>query len=201
MMFVNRFQHLRCHLTPKLIVATLTGTAADGYHHKTCRTYCPYLNISGTMQVDENADKLDCMMCLVFKYFEDRINAGDTALTWKALLRSFHLTVLNTYRSKFTQYLLWFFLMKVSHCLILSFLCQCMYLHPFVFSRQLSRKLQQRFHSFQVDPGKLISFRAKLDCVFERVLIDQKSYSRPSRSLQLGMTNKWDTKFCQNERP
>ena len=62
------------------------------------------------LQIDETAEKLDSMMTQVFQYISRCQQSGQLVTTWQALLDSFFITVLNTHRSKFTQYLLWYIL-------------------------------------------------------------------------------------------
>lgn len=62
------------------------------------------------MQIDETAEKLDSMMSQMFRHIDRARQRGQLAGTWQALLDSFFATVLNTHRSKFTQYLLWYIL-------------------------------------------------------------------------------------------
>ncbi|PNH03401.1 RNA polymerase I-specific transcription initiation factor RRN3 [Tetrabaena socialis] len=58
--------------------------------------------------VDEMANKLDSMMELAFEHLAKRIAAGDQRQVWETLLSAFERTVLNTHRSKFTQFLLFY---------------------------------------------------------------------------------------------
>ena len=66
------------------------------------------------LQLDETAEKLDSMMTLVFQHISKCREDGQLAATWQALLDSFFVTVLDTHRSKFTQFLLWYILDMVS---------------------------------------------------------------------------------------
>lgn len=66
------------------------------------------------LQSDEAAEKLDSMMCLLFQHLAFRMRGSQLPRTRQALLNSFFSTVLNTHRSKFTQYLLWYLLDQVS---------------------------------------------------------------------------------------
>ena len=66
-----------------------------------------------SLQIDETAEKLDSMMFLVFEYLRTRAAQGQLQRTWQAALDSFFTTVLNTHKSKFTQYLLWYLLDQV----------------------------------------------------------------------------------------
>lgn len=64
-------------------------------------------------QVDANADKLDCMMCLVFQHLERRVAASDFKQVWRCLASGFFASVLSTHRSKFTQYIMWYLCKEV----------------------------------------------------------------------------------------
>lgn len=64
--------------------------------------------------MDEAAEKLDDMMMLVFQHLRKRREAGQGRAATRALLDAFFATLLNTHRSKFTQYLLWYMLDQVS---------------------------------------------------------------------------------------
>ncbi len=67
--------------------------------------------------VDEMADKLDSMMELAFEHLNRRISAGQLRQVWDTLLASFERTILNTHRSKFTQFLLFYAcLADARHC-------------------------------------------------------------------------------------
>jgi len=71
-------------------------------------------SLSLSDQVDEAAEKLDSMMTQVFQFISNCCLKGQLGATWQALLDSFFATVLNTHRSKFTQFLLWQILHQVS---------------------------------------------------------------------------------------
>ncbi|GLC47104.1 hypothetical protein PLESTF_001444200 [Pleodorina starrii] len=58
--------------------------------------------------VDEMANKMDSMMELAFEHLEKRIAAGHLRQAWETLLSAFERTILNTHRSKFTQFLLFY---------------------------------------------------------------------------------------------
>ena len=88
-------------------------------------THLPFLHRDGR-HVDETADKLDCMMDTVFVYLArfvletafgsrlalrprlcSRITSGDADATMQTLLRALQLSLLTTYKSKFTQVRFW----------------------------------------------------------------------------------------------
>ncbi|EFJ48520.1 hypothetical protein VOLCADRAFT_120872 [Volvox carteri f. nagariensis] len=58
--------------------------------------------------VDEMANKMDSMMELAFEHLQKRIAAGELRQLWDTLLSCFERTILNTHRSKFTQFLLFY---------------------------------------------------------------------------------------------
>lgn len=58
-------------------------------------------------------------MDLVFKHLEHRCEQGQLAGAWGTLLHTFEQSILDTHRSKFTQYLLWYMCRQASrqsHC-------------------------------------------------------------------------------------
>ncbi|KAG2498036.1 hypothetical protein HYH03_003797 [Edaphochlamys debaryana] len=58
--------------------------------------------------VDEMANKMDSMMELAFEHISRRIAAGEGRALWDTLLSAFERTILNTHRSKFTQFLVFY---------------------------------------------------------------------------------------------
>ena len=58
--------------------------------------------------LDETADKLDGMMDIVFAHLGRRISAGDFDNTLQTLLRALQTSLLQTYKSKFTQFLIFY---------------------------------------------------------------------------------------------
>ncbi len=53
-------------------------------------------------------------MDLVFKHLEHRCEQGQLAGAWATLLHTFEQSILDTHRSKFTQYLLWYMCRQAS---------------------------------------------------------------------------------------
>lgn len=68
--------------------------------------------------VDETAHKLDCMLHLVFEHLGARCSdAEGTKQLWSALLAIFERSILQTHRSKFTQFLLFYVCVREpEHC-------------------------------------------------------------------------------------
>ncbi|CAI7927570.1 unnamed protein product, partial [Closterium sp. NIES-54] len=58
--------------------------------------------------VDEMAEKMDALMDLTFQHIRARSHAHQLPQVYEALIRSFDSTILDTYKSKFTQFLLFF---------------------------------------------------------------------------------------------
>lgn len=59
--------------------------------------------------VDEVANKLDSMMEITFAHLDRRLaQAGGPLQVWEALLAIFERTILNTHRSKFSQFLVFY---------------------------------------------------------------------------------------------
>lgn len=63
---------------------------------------------SGRQPTTESAEKLDALMGLVFEHLGRRCKAGQLRAAWATLLHTFQRSILNSHRSKFTQYLLWY---------------------------------------------------------------------------------------------
>ena len=57
--------------------------------------------------LDEMADKMDFCMDLVLGHIAQRAGRGEVEAVYAALLHSFHTTVLETHRAKFTQVRVW----------------------------------------------------------------------------------------------
>ena len=53
-------------------------------------------------------------MDLVFKHLEHRCEQGQLSGAWATLLHTFEQSILDTHRSKFTQYLLWYLCRQAS---------------------------------------------------------------------------------------
>jgi len=69
---------------------------------------------SGCHATTETAEKLDALMELVFKHLEHRCEQGQLSGAWTTLLHTFGQSILDTHRSKFTQYLLWYLCRQAS---------------------------------------------------------------------------------------
>ena len=52
-------------------------------------------------------------MGLVFEHLEHRCEQGQLPAAWTTLLHTFERSILDTHRSKFTQYLLWYLCKQV----------------------------------------------------------------------------------------
>eukprot|EP00204_Picochlorum_oklahomense_P001235 CAMPEP_0118808542 /NCGR_PEP_ID=MMETSP1161-20130426/36035_1 /TAXON_ID=249345 /ORGANISM="Picochlorum oklahomensis, Strain CCMP2329" /LENGTH=754 /DNA_ID=CAMNT_0006737935 /DNA_START=101 /DNA_END=2365 /DNA_ORIENTATION=- len=61
-----------------------------------------------SIQVDEMADKMDSLMELVVSHLKRRISKGEIQMVWRSLLDAFEGIVLQTHRSKFTQFLVFY---------------------------------------------------------------------------------------------
>lgn len=81
---------------------------------------------SGRAATTETAEKLDALMSLVLAHLEQRCEQGQLAGAWSTLLHAFERGILDTHRSKFTQYLLWYLCRQVSDTPLTSTLQQ----HP-----------------------------------------------------------------------
>ena len=64
--------------------------------------------------VDETADSLDSLMELTFEHLVWRCSAGQLQRSWLVLLTAFERTLLHTYRSKFTQFLVYYLCQQVT---------------------------------------------------------------------------------------
>lgn len=58
--------------------------------------------------LDEVADKMDVMMDMTLEHLQRCVNNGHGNQVFEALIRSFQTTILETYKSKFTQFLLFY---------------------------------------------------------------------------------------------
>jgi len=65
-------------------------------------------NAGDDIQVDEMADKMDSLMELTLSHLRHRISRGEVQNVWKALLDAFEGIVLQTHRSKFTQFVVFY---------------------------------------------------------------------------------------------
>lgn len=60
------------------------------------------------LPVDETADKMDSLMELTLQHLKHRISRGELQHVWKSLLDAFDSIILQTHRSKFTQFLIFY---------------------------------------------------------------------------------------------
>lgn len=60
------------------------------------------------VEVDEMADKMDSLMELTLSHLRHRISRGEIQNVWKSLLDAFEGIVLQTHRSKFTQFVVFY---------------------------------------------------------------------------------------------
>ena len=65
-------------------------------------------------------------MDLVFKHLEHRCEQGQLSGAWATLLHTFEQSILDTHRSKFTQYLLWYMCRQASSSLPYMKTCHAM---------------------------------------------------------------------------
>jgi RNA polymerase I-specific transcription initiation factor RRN3 len=61
----------------------------------------------------ETRGKLDALMGLVLQHLQQRCAAGQLRPAWATMLHTFERSILDTYRSKFTQFLMFFLCEKV----------------------------------------------------------------------------------------
>ena len=73
----------------------------------------PVASTSDRSPIDETADSLDSLMEMTFDHFEWRCKVGQLHRTWAIMLSAFERTLLHTYRSKFTQFLLFYMCQQV----------------------------------------------------------------------------------------
>ena len=75
----------------------------------------PVASTSDRSPIDETADTLDSLMELTFDHLLWRCNdAAQLQRTWAVMLAAFDRTLLHTYRSKFTQFLVYYMCQQVS---------------------------------------------------------------------------------------
>ena len=83
----------------------------------------PVASTSDRSPIDETADTLDSLMELTFDHLLWRCSeAGQLPRTWAVMLAAFDRTLLHTYRSKFTQFLVYYMCQQVKSipCIRLS---------------------------------------------------------------------------------
>ena len=73
----------------------------------------PVASTSHKSSIDETADSLDSLMELTFDHIMWRCNVGQLQRTWAVMLSAFERTLLHTYRSKFTQFLVYYMCQQV----------------------------------------------------------------------------------------
>lgn len=73
----------------------------------------PVASTSHSSPIDETADSLDSLMEQTFDHLVWRCEAGQLQRTWAVMLSAFERTVLHTYRSKFTQFLVYYMCQQV----------------------------------------------------------------------------------------
>lgn len=73
----------------------------------------PVASTSEPSVVDATADSLDSLMEQTFEHLVWRCNAGQLQRAWAVLLAAFERTLLHTYRSKFTQFLVYYLCQQV----------------------------------------------------------------------------------------
>ena len=73
----------------------------------------PVASTSHRSAIDETADSLDSLMELTFDHLVWRCQAGQLQRTWAVMLSAFERTLLHTYRSKFTQFLVYYMCQQV----------------------------------------------------------------------------------------
>ena len=78
----------------------------------------PVASTSHSSPIDETADSLDSLMELTFDHLVWRCEAGQLQRTWAVMLSAFERTLLHTYRSKFTQFLVYYMCQQVCTSLL-----------------------------------------------------------------------------------
>ena len=73
----------------------------------------PVASTSHRRSIDETADSLDSLMELTFDHLVWRCQAGQLQRAWAVMLSAFERTLLHTYRSKFTQFLVYYMCQQV----------------------------------------------------------------------------------------
>ncbi|GAU41595.1 hypothetical protein TSUD_196640 [Trifolium subterraneum] len=85
-------------------IAEIEDDDDDEKHHSMCATEFLSRNHSD----DKNVEKLDSLIVLTFLHLESCQSSGRLAEVFDILLMSFKRTVLNTYKSKFTQFVMFY---------------------------------------------------------------------------------------------
>eukprot|EP00884_Botryococcus_braunii_P013343 jgi/Botrbrau1/22009/Bobra.0024s0025.1 len=118
-------EHLRLGGTAQETAGPSSGTRnhRDGFEgnftrHPAQDAGAGQASTSGATGVDkldtETVEKLDVLMEATLSHLENRLSAGDGPALWCSLLQAFNLTILPTFRVKFTQYLIWYMCAKGS---------------------------------------------------------------------------------------
>ena len=105
---------------PEAVTQTLDEAAADpavsrgGWEGAAAtQDVLPVASTSQSSPIDETADSLDSLMELTFDHLVWRCEAGQLQRTWAVMLSAFERTLLHTYRSKFTQFLVYYMCQQV----------------------------------------------------------------------------------------
>ena len=105
---------------PQQVMQTLDEAAADpaisrgGWEGAAAtQDVVPVASTSDANPIDETADSLDSLMELTFDHLVWRCQSGQLQRTWAVMLAAFERTLLHTYRSKFTQFLVYYMCQQV----------------------------------------------------------------------------------------
>lgn len=105
---------------PEAVTQTLDEAAADpavsrgGWEGAAAtQDVLPVASTSQSSPIDDTADSLDSLMELTFDHLVWRCEAGQLQRTWAVMLSAFERTLLHTYRSKFTQFLVYYMCQQV----------------------------------------------------------------------------------------
>ena len=88
-------------------VVDSSGPGCEAKHHRESSANRSLLN-GALPTLDEMADKMDVIMDMTFDHLQTCVQNGHGDLVFETLMRSFQTTVLDTYKSKFTQFLIFY---------------------------------------------------------------------------------------------
>lgn len=88
-------------------VVDSSGPGCEAKQHRESSANRLVLN-RGLLTLDEMADKMDVLMGMALEHLQTCVQNGHGDLVFETLMRSFQTTILDTYKSKFTQFLIFY---------------------------------------------------------------------------------------------
>ena len=91
-----------------LSAADVTGPGCEAKHHQHRAIAIQRVQNGALPTLDEMAHKMDVMMDMAFEHLQMCVTNGHGIQVFEALIKSFQTTILETYESKFTQFLVFY---------------------------------------------------------------------------------------------